>query len=444
MLFDSLFYYKNLFVIEILIAEFLFAFRLKKNDNFIFRFILSMCIALIVSFFTPIFINNAITSSLMFLFLFAVTIVLMKVCYDESWINIIFCAFASYTTQHLAYGVSNFFTSFINAEKSPMVDMYISSSSELFTFDAYFCIWFAIYIATYFLVYYLTFTWFGKKLKNGNVELKNTTVFVLVSIGILIDIILNTITIYNTTEKVSIILDSVYNSLCCILLLYIQFNLLHTRELEDELKFVKKIWHQDKEQYIIAKENIEILNIKCHDMKHQIRKIGKDKQISDDIVKELEQSITIYDSIVKTGNDALDVILTEKNLFCIKNNITLTYITDGQKLCFMSESDIYSLFGNALDNAIEAVMKIDDAEKRIIELKIHQINEFLTITIKNSYLGDIVYDEKGLPVTTKENPIYHGYGTKSISLIAEKYDGNVSFITKNEMFHLNVLLPIKK
>ena len=162
MVFDSLFYYKNLFMIELLIAEFLFAVKLKKKNNFIVRFVISLCLALTISFLTPIFVNNAITSSLMFLFLFGVTILLMKICYDEKWINIIFCAFVSYTTQHLSYALSNLFTSLIDAEKSPMVDIYVSNAEHLFTFDAYFVLWFIIYIIIHILVYFLLHIFMNK------------------------------------------------------------------------------------------------------------------------------------------------------------------------------------------------------------------------------------------------------------------------------------------
>lgn len=443
MIFDSLFYYKNLFVIELLIAEFLFALKLEKKNNFILRLTIVSCLALTISFLTPIFVNNAITSSLMFLFLFGVTVLLMKICYDEKWINIIFVAFVSYNVQHLSYALANLFTSFIDGGNSPIVDIYTSTSTNEFTFDKYIILWFIFYIFTHVLVYAVTFFWFNKKIKNNSIKLKSKSMFLLAAMGIVVNIVLNTVTIYNFNSKIFIVLDSIYNSLCCFLLLYLQFNLLYTHELENELGFVKKIWDQEKEQYLMAKENIDALNIKCHDIKHQIRKIGQNKNFADETIKELEECISIYDSVAKTGNDALDAILTEKALFCYKNNIVLTYIIDGEKLSFIFDTDIYSLFGNALDNAIEAVMKINEKEKRIIELKVHKVKEFLTVTVKNSFDGNINYDKDGLPITTKKDPLYHGFGTKSILLIVKKYEGNVSFVTKNGMFNLNILLPIK-
>ena len=90
MYYDSLFYYKNLFLIELLIAEFLYAFNLKKKNNFIVRFIITTCVTITLCFAMPIISNDALSTSIMFLALFLVSIVSMKICYDEEWINIIF------------------------------------------------------------------------------------------------------------------------------------------------------------------------------------------------------------------------------------------------------------------------------------------------------------------------------------------------------------------
>ena len=109
----------------------------------------------------------------------------------------------------------------------------------------------------------------------------------------------------------------------------------------------------------------------------------------------------------------------------------------------MNEGDIYALFGNALDNAIEAVVKIKETDKRIIELKIHTVNNLLTINIRNSFDGSVIFDESGLPKTTKEDSSYHGYGVKSISMIVDKYDGNATFKTHNKMFSANILIPLQ-
>ncbi len=443
MYFTALYFYKNLFIIELLMAEFLFCFYLKKKNAFILRFGLISCICLIISFVIPIFYNNSISSSILFLSLFLMTLPLLKFCYDEPFINVFFCSIAAYTTQHLAYSISNLLTSFIKWGESPMVNIYYNSTSSI-QLDGYFFAWLSLYFICYIGVYAGTFFLCAKKINyGGSMKIKNLTLLLLIGCALIINIILNTISIYNQNNALTNAVESIYNIVSCILLLYGQFSLLHTKVLENELLFVKKLWHQEKEQYQISKENIDLINIKCHDIKHQIRQIGQNKSISEDVVKELENSISLYDSLAKTGNNVLDIILTEKNLYCKKNQITLTYIADGEKLNFMEESDIYSLFGNALDNALEAVIKIKEYDKRIIELKIHTVNDLLTINIRNSYEGKINFDDDGLPITTKEDSSYHGYGVKSIYLIVDKYNGNVSFKEKNNMFSLNILIPLE-
>lgn len=118
-------------------------------------------------------------------------------------------------------------------------------------------------------------------------------------------------------------------------------------------------------------------------MKHQIRLIGQNDKVSSETIREIENAINIYDSVVKTDNEALDIILTEKSLICQKNNIRLTVMADGKQLSFMRIEDIYSLFGNAIDNAIDAVIKLDDLEKRFIRFKVVAQGKILSVHIEN-------------------------------------------------------------
>ena len=71
----------------------------------------------------------------------------------------------------------------------------------------------------------------------------------------------------------------------------------------------------------------------------------------------------IYSAIVRTGNEILDTILTEKSLICENSGIHISCVADGSLLAFMNPVDLYTLFGNALDNAIEAVRKLESKEK---------------------------------------------------------------------------------
>ena len=151
----------------------------------------------------------------------------------------------------------------------------------------------------------------------------------------------------------------------------------------------------------------------------------------------------IYDSSVNTGNKALDTVLMEKKLYCEKYLIQLTCIADGEKLTFMQPADVYSLFGNALDNAIESVLKEEETEKRVISLSVSERMQLLTIRVEN-YLAEKPEILNGLPVTTKDDKKHHGFGMKSIQYIARKYGGEISVASEDHAFILNIIIPLGK
>ena len=380
----------------------------------------------------------------MFFFLFAVTVASLKLCYDEPWINVLFCGIAAYTVQHFAYELANLVLIAAVRNSAPIFGMYTTAPVDIINLTHEQIIYALIYVMFYYAVYGVFFVVFGKRIKKSErLVVKNWFLLLLTAVGLLVDIVLNSGYIYlsDGADVAAEIIIYSSNCLCCFLLLSVQFGQIRQKALETELGFVRKLWEQDKEQYELFKENMELLNLKCHDMKHQIREIGKGTHVPSEALAEIERTLTVYDIVVKTGNETLDTVLTEKNLRCNKNKIAFTCVADGNAVAFMSEADIYSLFGNALDNAIEAVMKIDDEQNRIIGLSVYSSGSFVTIEAHNTYAVDPEF-VNGLPKTTKSEPTLHGFGVKSIKLIAEKYGGNMNISARGGLFNLSVLLPV--
>ena len=127
----------------------------------------------------------------------------------------------------------------------------------------------------------------------------------------------------------------------------------------------------------------------------------------------MEDSVKIYETIVKSGNEVLDTILTEKSLYCKERGITVSCVVDGSQLGFINTIDLYAILGNAIDNAIEAVEKFKHVEKRQIDVCIYRSQQFLVMNIINPMKEKLVYEEE-LPRTTKKDTLHHGYGLKSI------------------------------
>ena len=155
----------------------------------------------------------------------------------------------------------------------------------------------------------------------------------------------------------------------------------------------------------------------------------------------MTQLVDTYDSIFKTGNKTIDLELTEKEILCRNKNIRFTSLLDGKRFSFMHESDLYSLFGNLLDNAIEACEKLQDPEKRVVSLTSETSRGFLCLHEENYFEGSLQF-ENGLPQTTKKDRFFHGIGTKSLALIAQKYGGSMSMQTRGDIFVVDMLFPL--
>lgn len=197
------------------------------------------------------------------------------------------------------------------------------------------------------------------------------------------------------------------------------------------------------EQYQQSIKNSEIINQKYHDLKHHIALLRTEQDISkkEEYLNELEKTIKPHETQFKTGHHALDILLTQKANDIMENDINFTCVADGEHLSFISVLDILSIFGNALDNAIESVKSIDQIEKRIIKLAIFAQNQLLFIKLDNYYVNELNIVD-GNYMTTKKDKMNHGFGIKSIKSIVEKYGGSTRISTENHWFSLMILLPI--
>lgn len=231
---------------------------------------------------------------------------------------------------------------------------------------------------------------------------------------------------------------------CGFVMLYAQQEQRRENQIQQELESINNILHRQYEQYQQSRDSIDLINRKYHDLKHQITIIRNESNPEKKAayLDELECGIQAYEAQNKTGNSVLDTVLTAKSMYCAKHNITLTCVADGTLLSFMDAMDICTIFGNALDNAIESVSKLADTEKRLIRVALYMQHDFVMIRFENYFESELKL-ENGLFATTKPNKNYHGYGIKSIRYTVEKYDGSVTIHTEGGWFVLRLLFPLK-
>ena len=437
---SSLEMYQFVFMLALFAAESMLLFRMQKKRRFWLRILISLLCYLITAAIYPSRSSNAWSNSLMFSCFLVLTIFLSKWCYSITWNSCLFCTVAGYSIQHVASILYNLVITIGGFEQA--ASLYSGTPASFSGIQA------LIFLECYLLVYVCLYECFVKNIeKNDDVTITSPSLFGLITLMMLVEILLNAFVITEQSshpDRVFFVCASITNLLCTLCVLIVLFGQLLRKSLENELEVVNQLRRQEKRQYEISKETIDMINIKCHDMKHQIHQLRHSGSITTEALKEVEKSIDIYDSIVKTGCDALDIILAEKSLFCQKNNISINCIVDGKKLCFMNEADIYSLFGNLIDNAIHSVMTLQK-EKRVVSLAVKSRGQLLSINSHNFFEGKL-YLEKGIPKTTSNNSAVHGFGIKSMMMTVHKYGGDISFQAKDGTFNVNILfnLPEEK
>ncbi len=273
-------------------------------------------------------------------------------------------------------------------------------------------------------------------------------VMVVVALGIIgFDIVIKTLTRSEGIPVYMVVaLRCVHGLLCC-MTYALEYELLVSRHLREEAATTERVLAERERQYETSRQNIEAINIKCHDIRHQIRHLreGGAGALDAAALADIAREIDVYDCSVRTQNDALDTILTEKRLVCAREGITLSVVADGAALNFMSAAEIYSFFGNALDNAIEAAEKIADEDLRSISVVVRQAAGVVSIHIENRFAANAapVAGADGLLATSKGDAANHGFGVRSMRLTAERYGGTLATLVQGDTFHVNAMIPAR-
>lgn len=197
-----------------------------------------------------------------------------------------------------------------------------------------------------------------------------------------------------------------------------------------------------RQQYLAQKETIEIINRKYHDLKHCISAMEAMKnEEMEEYIQTMRREIQPYECVQRTGNEVLDILLAERIGECQRKGIRLVPYVDGRRLDFLGTMDLCVIFGNAMDNAIEATEKLTYVNMKEISIKIGVSDQLLIMRFQNYYEGEPRRRGEKL-LTGKEDDQNHGYGLENIQAAAARYGGTVACETENQEFSLNILIPL--
>lgn len=230
---------------------------------------------------------------------------------------------------------------------------------------------------------------------------------------------------------------SLFDLITCIFVLALMTQIASRLWAESESQVLQRLLHQQKRQLETSRETNELISIKTHDLKKQIGLL--ENRISSREIEELKSLVDAYESSAGTGNEAVDILIGEKSVSCNERDIRFDRMIAGAALNFMSAADTYALLGNAIDNSVEAVAALDK-ESRYINMRVQRSKGFVLIELVNPFEGTRIFVE-GLPQSTKGDRRYHGFGMRSIRMVADKYDGHMSAEAKDGLFILRVLFP---
>lgn len=179
-----------------------------------------------------------------------------------------------------------------------------------------------------------------------------------------------------------------------------------------------------------------------HDMKNHlscIRHMSDSAQIAA-YVDSISAEIAFYGSQVNTGNVFLDAVINEKYALAEKKHIPFLPVIDYPKNSPLRSHDICTVFGNLLDNALEAAEKVADPRERCVTLKVFSLDGCLMISVNNS-MAQAPTQEGGRYKTTKTGA-GHGIGLRSVDMCLQRYHGVLKTEIGEGMFTAGVMIPI--
>ena len=323
------------------------------------------------------------------------------------------------------------------------VSIFTSINTNLLLFKFDFFTWqnFLLYLAFYFVLYLGVFLFCRFQPSYFSYSMETSIIivlFVAIAANMVVCVIGETYSTDNNDFMYCLLLFS--NIISLLLIISVEFLMRKIYDLRNENQITNQLLAEKESQYKFAKANMERLHIIAHDLKHESAILRQGGEEAKKILDNLDKGIENYDSILLTENQTLNVILNEKWLYCQKHAIRLSTIVDPTAFSRLSTIELYSLFGNLLDNSVEAVMKIKDKSKRAISLNVSHSHGISSIDIRNYFTGFIQIEE-GLPQTTKKDSNNHGFGTKSIETTVNKYGGDYSCYIENDVFVVKIAIP---
>ena len=245
---------------EVLLAEHLFARFLPRREKYPLRLISSVVLCLLLAYLFPVPSDDVHVivpfGTFMYLSLFCTAGLSLFACYKENGWSVLFCAITGYTIHQLASALHDF------------VHHLLPAVPEILPYLVSLCLTIAV---CYFVLS-------GSIKRAGTIHIDNNKMLILSAGVLLVDVVLGLVCmafLFAGAPSHYLALVYFYNGLCCVFILSILFGLLSNRRLELEVAVMTQLLEEEKKQYKMSKNNIESINLKCHDLRAHLLKYRK-------------------------------------------------------------------------------------------------------------------------------------------------------------------------
>lgn len=198
-----------------------------------------------------------------------------------------------------------------------------------------------------------------------------------------------------------------------------------------------------KQNIISSNSQIETIKLLKHDMKNNISCIDalieeENYDEAHNICHSLTNKYTSIGTIVNTENYLLNAVLNVEIEKAKSYEIPVKISITNDLKMFKNSSDIISLIGNILDNAISYLSK-NKVKTNEINFSTGYEGSYSVIKCRNNILDSVLFNNPSLK-TDKKDKDNHGKGITIINSIAHKYNGDVIIKERNKEFIITVIL----
>ena len=232
--------------------------------------------------------------------------------------------------------------------------------------------------------------------------------------------------------------------LMCLIMYFVVQQMSKDNQTKLEYELMKEKEKYSKESMEIIKRSNEELREFKHDLKNYLLPLQEAMETMPQsemakVWEKINQKIEDVQTLIQTGNSYVDSMINTKITLARSEKVDVK-CTILSKMEGIDDLEFCSVFGNLMDNAIEAERKV--TEKKEIIISVEEQMGYLRLEIQNKIEKSVLNENSSLN-TTKKDTSSHGIGHKSVKRTMQKVGGALKYYETGDLFCAEAVFPIK-